>query len=438
MRSATAAIALAALLMGATPACASGVLFVLDASGSMWGQVDGEHKIQIARRVLADLVGELPADVDVGLEAYGHNRKDDCSDIEVVAPMGSDRAALIEAVRGLDPKGMTPLTESIRTAAATLREREDASSIVVVSDGKETCDGDPCAAAAEALAAGAQVRIHVVGFDVTAEEAGQLECIAENGGGRYFGAKNAAELVTAFAEVKEEVAAPEPVPEPEPRAEVFFEDDFTAPELGADWEVLRPNAEAYVVDEGKLLALSATVGSLSDATAENVFRLAQAPPEGDWVATARIEVDFQTGHERVYFGLYEDEQNHLLNVLSTETGSCYAGGSGAIHLYGAVLKMHKGKETSSRRQVWHVKHCAGGARSDLLATGQPMLLRLAKKGRRYESAVKMEGVEGSEWAELDALTLLQPFGTLAFGLYQASSGGESSVTVDWVKVETSP
>ncbi len=79
-------------------------------------------------------------------------------------------------MQALNPKGMTPLTDAIRVAAAELQSIESAASVVVISDGKETCDGDPCAAAAAARAAGADVRIHVVGFDVTGEEAEQLNC----------------------------------------------------------------------------------------------------------------------------------------------------------------------------------------------------------------------------------------------------------------------
>ena len=79
MRKVLAALGFAALVLAA-PAQAASVLFVLDASGSMWGQVDGEHKIEIARRVLGGLIDDLPPEIEVGLEAYGHNRKDDCAD----------------------------------------------------------------------------------------------------------------------------------------------------------------------------------------------------------------------------------------------------------------------------------------------------------------------------------------------------------------------
>src|SRR5262245_35654085 len=93
----------------------------------------------------------LPAEVDVGLATYGHTRKDDCSDIEILVPPGSDRTALIKAMNTIYPKGMTPLTEAMRLAAGQFQEYEGDASVVVVSDGKETCTGDPCAAVREAL-----------------------------------------------------------------------------------------------------------------------------------------------------------------------------------------------------------------------------------------------------------------------------------------------
>ena len=68
-------------------ASAPNVVFILDASGSMWGQIEGENKIVIARRVLRELVGELPGDAEVGLVAYGHRREGDCEDIETLVPL---------------------------------------------------------------------------------------------------------------------------------------------------------------------------------------------------------------------------------------------------------------------------------------------------------------------------------------------------------------
>ena len=67
------------------------VLFILDASGSMWGKVEGKEKIVVAREVMANLINELPEGTQVGLEAYGHRAKGDCNDIEMDGAGGGER-----------------------------------------------------------------------------------------------------------------------------------------------------------------------------------------------------------------------------------------------------------------------------------------------------------------------------------------------------------
>lgn len=173
------------------------LLLVLDASGSMWGQVDGTAKIQIAKDTLGTLIDELPTDARVGLMAYGHRRDKDCDDIELlvpVAPLGRD--ALKRAVAAVKPKGMTPIERSLRRALDSAPAGGDQGelTIVLVSDGKETCDPDPCAAVAELKRSGVKFVAHVIGFDVGADERRQLACIAEAAGGKYYAAANAAEL----------------------------------------------------------------------------------------------------------------------------------------------------------------------------------------------------------------------------------------------------
>ena len=454
-----AGLALASLLL-AGAAQAKSVLFVLDASGSMWGRVGSEAKIDVARRVLGGLVHDLPADVSVGLEAYGHTRKDDCNDIETLAPVGSARSEVVGVVERITPRGMTPLTEAIRKASETLKTEEGASHIVVVSDGRETCGGDPCAAAAAARKAGHDLRVHVVGFDVDEEEAGELQCIAKGGGGRYFGARNADELVDASAEVKKTVAAPAPRPKPQPRpeptpepapepvaapepppeptSEVVFRDDFDGEDLDPSWEILNPNPDATIVEEGELLAINSTVGSLAEDTAENLFRLQDDMPKGDWTATARISIDFQTGREYVYFGLHEDGENHLMNWLSTDGGSCYSGGSYSWHLYATPGKRSKGKSTSKKQEIWRVGRCEGddNGLAARMRKAQPILMRLTKTGRSYVFSIKLEGTEDPKWIELDKLTLLKSKGRLAIGATQYQAGsGETTLEVDWVEVE---
>lgn len=183
------------------------LLLIFDASGSMWGQVEGENKIVIARRVLGNLAIQLSDDANVGLIAYGHRREADCADIETLVPIGPlDRTALTGAVNTINPKGKTPITDSIRQAVAAAKARDKATTIVLLSDGIETCNADPCAAVREAKLAGGNFLLHVIGFDLSAENVAPLECAAQAGGGLYFDAKNAADLTAALDQA---VAAPE-------------------------------------------------------------------------------------------------------------------------------------------------------------------------------------------------------------------------------------
>ena len=184
------------------------ILFILDGSGSMWGQIEGKHKIVIAKEVMTGLVQELPADIRVGLQVYGHRNKGDCQDIEILVPVGSDNhQALIQQIEAIKPRGKTPITQSFQQAADQLRSLEDETTVILVSDGKETCEGDPCTLVRELREQGTKIKVHVVGFDVTEDESEQLVCIAEAGGGKYFSANNTVQLQEALKDVKQEVVA---------------------------------------------------------------------------------------------------------------------------------------------------------------------------------------------------------------------------------------
>jgi Ca-activated chloride channel family protein len=210
-----------AVMAAPVPAVAApSLLLIQDGSGSMWGRVDGEPKIVTAKQVLQNLVAEAPDGIELGLMVYGHRRKGDCADIELMAPLASDHQAIAEAIERVMPKGKTPISDALQSAGGLLAGREDRSTIALVSDGIETCDGDPCAVAKSLRAQGHDLVIHVVGFDVDGDAQDQLECIARAGGGRYFAADDAAALSDALVRVQQSVAEatqlPEPATAPEP------------------------------------------------------------------------------------------------------------------------------------------------------------------------------------------------------------------------------
>ena len=178
-------------------------LLILDASGSMWGRVDGRSKIETARDVIVDLLAASPTRQKLGLMSYGHRRKGDCGDIELlVRPARSTREAIQGAVMSIKPRGKTPLSASVIQAARVLRSERNKATVILVSDGRETCGYDPCQVARELEASGIDFTAHVIGFNVTDPiDLSQLQCMAENTGGQFVAAANASELSQALQSV---------------------------------------------------------------------------------------------------------------------------------------------------------------------------------------------------------------------------------------------
>src|SRR5882757_3663777 len=215
-------LGLALLSPHAAQAQGTDTILVLDASGSMWGLVDGQSKISAARQAVDSILSKWnPAD-RLGVMVYGHRSKGDCKDIELMVPVSKfDPARIKAAVDGINPKGKTPISDSLRAAAEALHSTENKANVILVSDGIETCAPDPCAAAAELKKSGIGFTAHVIGFDIADPIAKrQLQCIARNTGGVYLDAKNAGGLDTALGRVVEaaqgkKVASEAPAKEPE-------------------------------------------------------------------------------------------------------------------------------------------------------------------------------------------------------------------------------
>lgn len=194
---------------------ASATLIVLDASGSMRERIGGETKMVLAQRAVRELVEGLPPATILGLVAYSH-RRNECNDIELLVPPGPlDKVALLRAVDGLKPRGPTPLSAALRFAATALEAEKRRATIILVSDGLETCGGDPCLTANELARMGPGLTIHAVGFDLTAKEARNFACIATATGGRFLQANDAASLKDALGLAVAESTAPAAAPSAE-------------------------------------------------------------------------------------------------------------------------------------------------------------------------------------------------------------------------------
>ncbi|MCZ6638240.1 MAG: VWA domain-containing protein, partial [Alphaproteobacteria bacterium] len=165
----------------------SKAIMVLDASGSMWGRIGGKAKIAIAREVIGDLVKSIDPSIHLGLSVYGHRRKGDCGDIEHVLPVAPiNPKQFTKSVNALQPKGKTPLTEAVRQAAEILKYTKDKATVILISDGKETCGADPCALGRALKKGGLDFTVHIVGFNVPKKDRPGLRCLADATGGQFL------------------------------------------------------------------------------------------------------------------------------------------------------------------------------------------------------------------------------------------------------------
>jgi Ca-activated chloride channel family protein len=269
---------------------ASHVIIVFDASGSMYGQVPGGVKIDIAKKAVTDIVSSLDPTVELGLMAYGHRSKGDCADIELlVPPQANSSAAILKAVAALQPKGKTPLTDSVMQAAKVLKYEETKVSVILVSDGVETCDRDPCQAAEELERLGIDFTCHVIGFDIKQGETAGLECLAKKTGGMFLAAKDATSLKSSLEVAMKQVVKPATTLVVEAKKssggelmegvafQLFAEgpdEKALATGTGGRWSVELPKAGKYTISaklNGKSMEIEASVKEGETVTKEVVF-----------------------------------------------------------------------------------------------------------------------------------------------------------------------
>lgn len=185
------------------------IILIMDGSGSMWGHIDGKAKIAIARSVVAELTEKMAPEQPMSLVAYGHRRKSDCEDIEqFMDAEPGNREQINQILAGIQPLGKTPLANTALQVIEKLKTRGEQATIILVSDGAESCGGDLCAVVKAAKEAGVDFVLHIVGFDIGESDKLALECAAEAGDGLYLDAANGAELSEALeraVDLEEEV-----------------------------------------------------------------------------------------------------------------------------------------------------------------------------------------------------------------------------------------
>jgi hypothetical protein len=203
------------------------VELILDASGSMAETLPGtenQSRMDAAKTAMRDVIERIPEreGLNVGFRIYGHegsnsqaDRAVSCRATELLVPLaGVDKSALLAQVDTFEPTGWTPLALALESAAGDFEPGGESvtNAIIMVTDGEETCDGDPCQVAGALHAADIALTTHVVGFALTGEQQQAVRCIAEEGGGQLYAAEDAESLSEAvFAAFTQVEATPEPV-----------------------------------------------------------------------------------------------------------------------------------------------------------------------------------------------------------------------------------
>lgn len=178
------------------------IIYIYDASGSMWGQMQGKTKMEIAASVLSSSINDFAENQQIGLVAYGHRKKGDCKDVEMLLPLtNTSKSNVASTVKAIKPLGMTPLAYSATTVIDQLRKSKERATIVLITDGIESCDGNICEVVKAAKAEGIDFKLHIVGFGLKKGETEQLECAAKAGDGNYYDAADASGLGNALSEV---------------------------------------------------------------------------------------------------------------------------------------------------------------------------------------------------------------------------------------------
>lgn len=225
-RTALAILAFAALTLPAIaqePPAANALYIIYDSSNSMWGELsDKSRKYEAGRKALSTFLETDLKGRTLAFRAYGHRRAGDCTDSQLIVPFG-DQADVREQInktsQAIRPTGKTPITRSLKAALTDFDGRKG--DIVLISDGIETCDIDPCALMDEWRQKNINIRVHVVGVGLNELERQAMSCVAQTSGGIYLDAESSDELSDALITAGTQEIPPPGEPNPAPQTQGF-------------------------------------------------------------------------------------------------------------------------------------------------------------------------------------------------------------------------
>ncbi len=195
--------------------CFDDAMLVFDGSTSMAnpGYKEKYPRIIDARKAMRRVLPQITNFRKLGLIVFGPGPQDSCKNINYrVAPALGNAAEIIGELESLRPSGNTPLTQAVQDAASLLQYRAKPAVVVLVTDGDETCSGNPCRLAIDLLRRAKAITVHVIGFKgrytyyhfpspkTEVRVYSQARCLADSTGGKYFSTETTDDLAAALKE----------------------------------------------------------------------------------------------------------------------------------------------------------------------------------------------------------------------------------------------
>lgn len=346
-------------------------ILVFDGSGSMWAELEGRTRIEVAREVLSDYLAGRDMSRPLGVIAYGHRRRGDCADIETLFPAGVHGASDVSArLNALNPKGKTPISASLREAAKQIPRTAEEADIVLITDGIETCVPDVCTIADELAESGIKIRAHVVGFGLSEAEANTLACIPGRTGGKLLRPGTGQELADALRQTESQAPAEDPAISAEVKLFILLgnngmperytwslrnDDTGTVTELAEMTGDARYSPFPLDLDEGRYTALLST----ASGSGETSFEIRNSESRSIEVALAGDLPDITL----VNRGPYLAGHNALFDLTINREGLNVGGADFQLTLY----KAKPGGDPDGAAITWSYVSGSAGQKANALA-----------------------------------------------------------------------
>jgi len=175
------------------------ILFLFDASQSMYARWETNTKYEVAKKMLGEMVDSLSDmnNLELAMRVYGHTKRyppQDCDDTRLEVPFGKNNAfAIKKRLEEISPSGTTPIARSLEECGGDFPKTQARNVIILITDGIEECNGDPCAVSAMLQKKGIVLKPFVIGLGLNKDFIKSFECI-----GNYFDATDETQFKNAF------------------------------------------------------------------------------------------------------------------------------------------------------------------------------------------------------------------------------------------------